>query len=115
VAGGIDGKIFVVDGQSHRLIRYAQDGQREQVWSLPAANTLDSPHLATDRSGRLYVSDPENGRVFLRTPDGEVAGYWDLAELIGHPVRPVGIAVDANGVVWVVDSAAGSLIALRQG
>jgi streptogramin lyase len=38
-----------------------------------------------------------------------------LAELIGHPVRPVGIAVDANGVVWVVDSAAGSLIALRQG
>ena len=115
VVGGINGKLFVVDGQGHRLIRYAQDGQLEQFWSLPAANTLDSPHLATDRSGRLYVSDPENGRVFLRKPDGEVAGYWDLAELVGHPVRPVGIAVDASGVIWVVDSAAGSLIALRQG
>ena len=115
VVGGINGKLFVVDGQGHRLLRYAQDGQLEQFWSLPAANTLDSPHLATDRSGRLYVSDPENGRVFLRKSDGEVAGYWDLTELVGHPVRPVGIAVDASGVVWVVDSAAGSLIALRQG
>lgn len=112
VVMGENGRIFVADGQGHRLIRYAPGGQIERAWPLTPANTVDSPHLARDVAGRLYVTEPEIGRVLLRDVDGEALGVWDLNALLGRPVRPVGIAVAPDGVIWVVDSAGGALIAL---
>jgi glucose/arabinose dehydrogenase len=112
VVMGEDGRIFVADGQGHRLIRYAPGGQIERAWPLTPANTVDSPHLARDRAGRLYITKPEGGRVLLRDRDGEPLGMWDLSALLKRPVRPVGIAVAPDGVIWVVDSAGGALIAL---
>lgn len=112
VVMGEDGRIFVADGQGHRLIRYAPGGQIERAWPLTPANTVDSPHLARDRAGRLYITEPEGGRVLLRDRDGEPLGMWDLSALLKRPVRPVGIAVAPDGVIWVVDSAGGALIAL---
>ncbi len=109
---GENGRIFVADGQGHRLIRYAPGGQIERAWPLTPANTVDSPHLARDVAGRLYVTEPEIGRVLLRDVDGEALGVWDLNALLGRPVRPVGIAVAPDGVIWVVDSAGDALIAL---
>jgi streptogramin lyase len=112
VVMGENGRIFVTDGQGQRLIRYAPDGQIERAWPLTPANTVDSPHLARDDAGRLYVTEPESGRVLLRDAEGEALGAWDLNALLGRPVRPVGIAVAPDGVIWVVDSAGGALIAL---
>jgi 4-amino-4-deoxy-L-arabinose transferase-like glycosyltransferase/sugar lactone lactonase YvrE len=112
VVMGENGRIFVADGQGQRLIRYAPGKQIERAWSLTPANTVDSPHLARDAAGRLYVTEPEAGRVLLRDVDGEALGAWDLNVLLGRPVRPVGIAVAPDGVIWVVDSAGGALIAL---
>mgnify|MGYP005844414163 CR=1 FL=1 len=112
VVMGEDGRIFVTDGQRHRLIRYAPDGQIERAWPLGPANTLDSAHLARDASGRLYITEPEGGRVLLRDAAGEAQGAWELNALLGRPVRPVGIAVAPDGVIWVADSAGGALIAL---
>jgi len=110
---GTDGRLFVVDGQGHRLIRYTPEGQRERAWPLRIANTVDGPHLAVDAAGRIYVTEPEGGRILLRDPEGEPLGAWSLAELLGRPVRPVGIAVGPDGVIWVVDSSGGALIALE--
>lgn len=112
-AMGANGRLFVVDGQGHRLIRYSPDGQRERAWPLAVANTVDGPHLAVDREGRLLLTEPESGRILLRDPEGEPLAAWSLAELLGRPVKPVGVAVDAGGVIWVVDSSGGMLIALE--
>lgn len=116
---GAGGRLFVVDGQGHRLIRYTPEGQRERAWPLRNANTLDGPHLAVGPVGPkhvsplLYITEPEGGRVLLRDPDGEPLGAWNLAELLGRPVKPVGIAVGPDNTIWVVDSSGGALIALE--
>ncbi|MCS6825031.1 MAG: PA14 domain-containing protein [Caldilinea sp.] len=112
-AMGADGRLFVVDGQGHRLIRYTPEGRRDRAWPLAVANTVDGPHLAVDKEGRLYLTEPESGRILLRNLEGEPFGAWSLAELLGRSVKPVGVAVDANGVIWVVDSSGGMLIALE--
>ncbi|MFO7634455.1 MAG: NHL repeat-containing protein, partial [Caldilinea sp.] len=114
VVMGAEGRIFVTDGQGHRLIRYAADGQRERAWPLTVANTVDSPHLAVDAEGMLYLTEPESGRILKRDSQGEPLGAWNLSALLNRSVRPVGIAVDAGGVIWVVDSNGGTLIALEQ-
>lgn len=111
---GTGGRLFVVDGQGHRLIRYTPEGQRERAWPLRVANTVDGPHLAVDAAGRLYITEPEGGRILLRDPEGEPIGAWSLSELLGRPVKPVGIAVGPDGVIWVVDSSGGALIALER-
>ncbi len=110
---GADGRLFGTESQGHRLIRYAADGQRERAWPIPVANTVDSPHLASDAAGYLYMTEPETGLVAKLDPSGEPAGVWNLANLVGHVVRPVGIAVAPDGVIWVADSSGGALIALR--
>ncbi|MBK8798505.1 MAG: hypothetical protein IPM07_20190 [Anaerolineales bacterium] len=113
VAVGQDGRLFVADGQGHRLIRYSPSGQMERAWPLAVANTVDSPHLAVDARGMLYVTEPESGRILLHDPQGELVGAWDLTALLGRQVRPVGIAVGADGVIWVADSLGAALIALE--
>ncbi len=110
---GVDGQLFVTEAQGHRLIRYAPDGQRERAWPMAIANTVDSPHLAVGADSALYITEPENGRILLRDAQGEAVGAWNLSSLLGRPVRPVGIAVTADGVVWVADSGGGTLIALE--
>ncbi|MFN3335576.1 MAG: hypothetical protein ACK47M_24020, partial [Caldilinea sp.] len=110
---GDDGQLFVTEAQGHRLIRYTPDGQRERAWPMAIANTVDSPHLAVGADGALYITEPESGRILLRDAQGEAVGAWNLSALLGRPVRPVGIAVTADGVVWVADSGGGTLIALE--
>jgi len=109
----VDGRLFVTEAQGHRLIRYTPEGQHERAWPLAIANSVDSPHLAVGVDGALYITEPESGRVLLRDAQGEPAGAWNLSALLGRPVRPVGIAVSGDGVVWVVDSGGGTLIALE--
>src|SRR5262245_1209630 len=51
-----------------------------------------------EAAGALYVSDAISGRVLKVTPDGAITAIADLSE--GHPV-PTGLAVDADGTVYV--------------
>ncbi|GIK75567.1 MAG: hypothetical protein BroJett021_45550 [Chloroflexota bacterium] len=113
VVVGVGGQIFVTEAHGHRLIRYTPEGQRERAWPMAIANTVDSPHLAADADGALYITEPESGRILLRDAQGEPAGAWNLSALLGRPVRPIGIAVAADGVIWVADSGGGTLIALE--
>jgi DNA-binding beta-propeller fold protein YncE len=110
---GAGGRLFVTEAHGHRLIRYTPEGQRERAWPMAVANTVDSPHLVVGADGALYITEPESGRILLRDAQGEPAGAWNLSAMLGRPVRPVGIAVSADGVIWLVDSGGGTLIALE--
>ncbi len=112
VALAADGAIYVADASLHKLVRLAPDGRLEQAWALPAANSLDGPHLAFDAAGNLYVTDPEGGRVEARDPGGEVVGAWNVAALLNKPTKAVGLAVGPDGRIWVTDSDGGEVVVL---
>jgi len=112
VVVGDGGRIFVTDAGRSRLVRFSPGGQRERSWNLPAANTLDSPHLAVDAAGMLYLTEPEAGRVIKLDATGEAIGAWDLSELLGRSVKAVGLAVGQDGRVWVTDSEGGNVVVI---
>lgn len=113
VAVAVDGTVYVTDASQNKLVRLAPDGRPERTWVLPVANSLDGAHVAFDVLGNLYVTDPEGGRVEQRDPSGEVVGGWNLAELVGKPIKAVGLAVGPDGRIWVTDSDGGAVVVLE--
>ncbi len=82
LAIGADGRFFVADAGNARFVRLSPTGQRERIWFATESNTVDSPHLAVDAAGALYLTVPEAGRVLKLTPDGEP--IWLLGSGLDH-------------------------------
>ena len=107
-----DGNIYVTDVILDQLIRFGPDGQQRQSWTIPHSTSLDGAHLAVGADGSLYLTVPEEGRVLRLDPNGQAIEQWELRQPDGRKMKPVGVAVDAEGRVWVVDSAGGNLVVL---
>lgn len=115
VAVGRDGSIFVTDSGLNKLIRFDANGQRLLAWDLPVANTVDGSHLAVSDNGYLHISKPEPFLIAQHTPDGEPVGDWSVIPTNGELVKPVGVAVDALGRIWFVDTVGGALYVIEAG
>jgi DNA-binding beta-propeller fold protein YncE len=67
--------------------------------------------VAVDPSGTVYVTDPLNGRIQLRSPRGSVAAVYGHRALLarGAVLRPgefgypIGVAVNTDGLIYVPD------------
>ena len=71
---------------------------------------LQAPaRIATDLTGRVYISDSAAGRVIVRDEYGRVIGSP------GGINRPLGIAVDLAGFAYVGEEATGSVLVLDPG
>lgn len=95
------------------------ENQNAQFNQLPSASTLAAPYaLAIDGSGRLWVCDANNHRV-LRFDDASNKASGAAADgVLGQPGfitkntalsqsglnSPTGLAIDADGNLWVSDS-----------
>jgi streptogramin lyase len=108
-----DGLLYATDTTAGKLLRMSAEGRPERSWTVPRANSLDSPHLASDLFGNLYITDPEGGRVEKRDANGEAVGAWELNTLLNRSVKAVGLAVGADGRIWVTDSAGGAVIVIE--
>ena len=73
---------------------------------------LNKPYsVAADFQGNVYISDTENERIRVVTPDGIIntvagtgtSGFKDGPALQAEFSSPYGIAVDASGSVYIVD------------
>ena len=101
--------IYVSTVSDAALIRFSRSGQPLNLWPLTAANSLDAPHLALDREGAVYVTQPELSG-FLRIPahEEERIELWALPA--AEPIRKlVGIGVGADGELLLTDSAYGRI------
>jgi len=115
------GNLYISDFAAHRVYRlapggaifpYAGTGARGAAVDGPVPATespLSGPAgLATDGAGRLYIADSENG--VIRVVDNGM--MTTLRSSVGAVPRPVSVALDEAGTVYVSDKFAGAVVRL---
>ncbi|MHC1768561.1 MAG: NHL repeat-containing protein [Verrucomicrobiia bacterium] len=123
VAVDVATNVYVSDTYNHAIRKITPDGVVSTVAGGRQPGTQDGtgraarfnlPHgLALDASGNLYIADNQNNTIRKMTPDAAVttlagqAGPGGSADGTGAAarfLRPMAIAVDAAGNVFVSDS-----------
>jgi sugar lactone lactonase YvrE len=113
IAVGNDGKVYVADTWNQRVQVFTPDAagtsftpsQQFDVNAWFGQSVENKPFLAVDESGRIFITDPEGYRVLSFNPDGSFLQGWGAysASTDGFGL-PAGIAVTADGGVWVSDA-----------
>jgi streptogramin lyase len=112
VAVGPEGQIFVVNGEDGGVVRLSPDGRYERHWLVTPTDTEKGSHLAVGPDRSIWVSEPEGRRVSRFTFDGVPSGVVDQTRA-GRLLRvPVGIAVGADGTLYVADTSLRAIVAL---
>ena len=121
IAAGLDNDLYIADSRNHRILHIAADGSLLNQWGTFAdilkgaapLGTFNEPWgVAVGPDGSVYVTDTWNHRIQKFTKDGNPIKSWGQ---YGQPVAespesasylwgPRGIAVDANGKVFVADT-----------
>ncbi len=116
------GTLYVADTGNHAIRSIAPDGTVRTLAGTGAPGDRDGPAaqaqfngplaVAVDGQGRVYVADTYNDRIRLITPDGQVSTLAGgerpgFADGVGRAARfdtPCGLALDAQGTLWVADT-----------
>jgi DNA-binding beta-propeller fold protein YncE len=99
VAIAPNGDLYVTDGYGNaRVHRFNAKGGLIRSWGEPGTGPgqFNLPHgiwVATD--GRVFVTDRENDRIQIFSPEGEFLDQWT------HLQRPTDIYMDREGLVYV--------------
>jgi DNA-binding beta-propeller fold protein YncE len=120
------GKVIVGDQDAPAILKASQDGR---VQTLFKANKqfrtpLNRPRgVAVDDKGDAYICDPTTMDVYRLGSDGKLVGLTGrpIKELNGKPgvrgeiIQPEGVAVAADGTVYVSDLRLNSIYKLPRG
>ncbi len=112
------GQLYVADTWNRRVSVFTIDGTA--LFSFPVRGWYDDlgnrPYLAVDEARSLvYVTDPDAGRVLVYTLTGDCVGSFGQPGAVGALSlnqfgASSGIALDAQGRVFVVDSRGGRVL-----
>jgi DNA-binding beta-propeller fold protein YncE len=109
---GKDGKVYVADTWNQRVQTFVPspdglDFVPDKQWDVYGwfGESLDNkPFIAVSDAGHVFITDPEGYRVMEFDPDGALIRAWgDLNNGLTGFGLASGIAIDAEGHVWVTD------------
>jgi DNA-binding beta-propeller fold protein YncE len=112
IAIGTDGLVYIADTWNSRIQVFAPDESGLnftflRAWEVDAwsGQSLDNkPFIAVDANNNLFVADPEGYRVLEFDQQGQfLMGWGDYSAGIDGFGLASGVAVDADGGVWVSD------------
>ncbi len=101
----IGDRVYVVDGGNHRIAVFNRQG--EYLFAMghegQGPGELTAPvGIGLDKQGRVYVADRGNGRIEVFNPEGKPLHSLQLHHQDGSPVRPIDVAVEADGQVLYI-------------
>lgn len=105
------GRLFVSDTAANDIKVFDAAGTLVNTIGNAGEVPLNAPTLMTFSGDRLYVTDTFNNKIQVFDPDGTyVRSFGERGLYVGNLTRPKGVAVD-DGVVYVVESYFGRLLA----
>ena len=61
--------------------------------------------ICIDKDGNIFVTDSKNNCIRMVTPSGEVTTLTITGDIVNHNFfNPTGISIDANGVLYIMDT-----------
>jgi len=94
-----NGSLYVSDGYGNcRIHRFTQGGELLESWGDPGSGPRQfiCPHgIWVHNDGRLFVSDRENDRLQIFSPEGNFLAEWTDVQ------RPQDVYIDKDGLVYV--------------
>jgi sugar lactone lactonase YvrE len=119
------GNLYVADRLNFRIQVFGPDGQFVRKWTTKWLIPLQTngvpeqvdiePHLAMDQAhGLVYATDGKGKKVFCYKLDGTLVSTLET-NTTGAPLFavPIGVAVDKDSNVYVVDAGQGKIIKLK--
>ena len=110
LALGPNGDIYVADTWNGRVQHF--DSSFKYLSEFPvkgwgSTEVTAKPYLVVLADGRVIISNPANGRIELYDQQGQPVVVWELpAGTSGVKGRPVGLALDEQGFLYIADCAA---------
>ena len=102
------GNVFVSDYENQRVQKFNAQGEFMLAWRMgeDVGVTGIPEGIAVDAQGRVYVTDYLLGRLQVFSNDGEFLWAWGVKSITKSLFKqPVGIALDSNTHVYVVNQA----------
>jgi DNA-binding beta-propeller fold protein YncE len=103
VAVGLNGDVYVADYWNRRIQHFDSQFVFLDEIEIPAWGSqgiTDRAYIAVLGDGKILATDPANGHIIIVDP----AGTQQVWRLIEGAARPIGIAIDEQGQVYITDS-----------
>jgi uncharacterized protein (TIGR03663 family) len=107
IAVAPNGDIYVADTWNRRVQRFDSKFNYISEFSVIGWSSQEvtaKPYLVVLADGRVILSNPINARIEVYNQAGQAVGAWDLPPPAdGGKARPVGLALNAQGFLFVSD------------